>query len=194
MSVKPIIVVSGLPRTGTSMMMKMLEAGGIEVITDSVRKADRDNPKGYYELERVKTIKHDAGWLDGAEGKAFKMVTKLLPYLPAKHQYQIILMERSLPEVLASQKKMLARLNKPMPKADDATMVRYYRNHIEKIKTWLSSKRNIDYISIVYNKIIDNPKGSIDELCEFLQANAHCGKMLDVIDEKLYRNKIAESR
>ena len=89
-----VTIVSGLPRSGTSMMMKMLEAGGIELLIDRVRVADADNPKGYYEFERVKQIETDQAWLPEAQGKAVKMISALLRHLPADCRYRIIFMER----------------------------------------------------------------------------------------------------
>src|SRR5437660_7651564 len=105
-----IIIVSGLPRSGTSLMMQMLENGGVPVVTDNIRTADTDNPKGYYEFEQVKKIKQDASWLPGTRGKVFKMVSQLLYDLPAGELYRIIFMDRDIDEVLASQEKMLERL------------------------------------------------------------------------------------
>src|SRR5438445_13894335 len=110
MNFAEIIIVSGLPRSGTSVMMQMLENGGVEVLTDNLRTADTDNPRGYYELEPVKRIKRDASWLPQTRGKAFKMVSQLLYDLPPGESYRIIFMERDLDEVLASQEKMLRRL------------------------------------------------------------------------------------
>src|SRR5580692_4579151 len=95
-----IIIVSGLPRSGTSVMMQMLDHGGVEVVTDHVRTADTDNPKGYYELEKVKKVKADATWLPATRGKAFKMVSQLLYDLPPGEKYCILFMERNLEEVL----------------------------------------------------------------------------------------------
>src|ERR1700686_1129847 len=105
-----IIVVSGLPRSGTSLMMQMLDNGGLEVVTDNIRTPDTDNPRGYYEFEQVKKIKQDASWLSGTRGKGFKMVSQLLYELPPTEKYRVIFMERDLDEVLDSQEKMLQRL------------------------------------------------------------------------------------
>src|SRR5216684_2403419 len=107
-----IIVVSGLPRSGTSLMMQMLAAGGIEIVTDAVRTADCDNPRGYLEFERVKKIKHDRSWLPEARDKAFKMVSQLLYDLPPSEHYRIVFMERDMDETLRSQEKMLERLGR----------------------------------------------------------------------------------
>ena len=107
---QPIVIVSGLPRSGTSMMMKMLEAGGIPLLTDSIRQADEDNPKGYYEFERAKKLPDgDTAWLKEARGKAVKIIAALLMELPQGYTYQVLFMHRNIQEVLASQSKMLAR-------------------------------------------------------------------------------------
>src|SRR5262245_12295550 len=104
-----ITIVSGLPRSGTSMMMSMLEAGGLGALTDGIRAADEDNPKGYYEFERVKKIKQDTAWLADAKGRVVKMISQLLLDLPAAYQYRIIFMRRNIDEILASQKQMMVR-------------------------------------------------------------------------------------
>src|SRR5438045_2458230 len=95
-----IIIVSGLPRSGTSLMMQMLENGGVDVVTDNVRTADADNPRGYYEFEPVKKIKQDTSWLPATRGKAFKMVSQLLYHLPPSERYRVLFMERDLDEML----------------------------------------------------------------------------------------------
>src|SRR5271166_2837043 len=122
-----IIVVSGLPRSGTSLMMQMLDRGGIETVTDAIRVPDTDNPKGYYEFELVKQIKHNATWLPGTQGKAFKMVSQLLYDLPETQSYRIIFMERDFDEMLDSQEKMLQRLGRPAAPRDE--IKRAYKQH-----------------------------------------------------------------
>src|SRR5579864_3170002 len=126
-----IIIVSGLPRSGTSLMMQMLDCGGIAVVTDNIRTADTDNPRGYYEYEQVKKIKEDNSWLPQTRGKAFKMVSQLLYELPATERYRIIFMQRDLDEMLLSQEKMLKRLNRPAAAPGD--MKRFYELHLEKL-------------------------------------------------------------
>src|SRR5512136_2813877 len=108
---EPVVVVSGLPRSGTSMLMKMLEAGGLTLVTDGQRTADEDNPKGYYEVERVKDLANetDRAWLNAARGKGIKVISYLLKSLPADLNYKVLFIRRDLDEILASQKKMLAR-------------------------------------------------------------------------------------
>src|SRR5436190_8775031 len=107
-----IIVVSGLPRSGTSLMMQLLDAGGVEVVTDNLRSADADNPRGYYEFEKVKQVKRDASWLPGVRGKAVKMVSQLLLDLPPTERYRVVFMERDFEEMLDSQERMLRRLGR----------------------------------------------------------------------------------
>ena len=130
-----IIVVSGLPRSGTSLMMQLLAAGGIPIVTDNIRAADADNPRGYCEFERVKTIKTDASWLPEIHGKAVKMVSQLLYDLPTTERYKIIFMERDLDEVLASQEKMLTRLGRPA--APREPMRHAFTLHLTKLARWL---------------------------------------------------------
>ena len=117
---KFVTVVSGLPRSGTSMMMKMIEAGGIAPLTDKIRRADDDNPKGYFEFERVKKMPDgDTAWVEDAQGKAVKVIAALLEYLPQEYTYKVLFMRRSMDEILASQKQMLIRSEKPTDEISD---------------------------------------------------------------------------
>ena len=138
---KFVTIVSGLPRTGTSMMMRMLDAGGMEALSDNIRQADIDNPNGYYEFERVKKIKEDASWLSNTVGKVFKMVSMLLFELPPSFQYKIIFMERDLDEMMASQDRMLARLGKASSDTDPDKMKALYSKHLTDIKAWFGASR-----------------------------------------------------
>src|ERR671934_2987374 len=104
-----IVIVSGLPRSGTSLMMQMLHAGGMPLLIDEQRPPDTDNPNGYWEYEPVKRLQQDNSWMHKAEGKAVKVVSALLQYLPPQHIYKIIFMQRPMQEVLASQAVMLER-------------------------------------------------------------------------------------
>src|SRR5215813_5059662 len=136
-----ILVVSGLPRSGTSLMMQMLAGGGLEVVTDHVRAADTDNPRGYYEFERVKKIKQDASWLPQMRGKAFKMVSQLLYDLPPSERYRIIFMERDFDEMLLSQEKMLKRLNQKVAPREE--IKRAFKLHLDKLHAWLKQQPNM---------------------------------------------------
>lgn len=187
---EPIVIVSGLPRSGTSMMMKMLEAGGLEVLTDHQRTADENNPKGYYEFERVKKLKDgDTGWVADARGKVVKVITALLEYLPAAESYRIILMRREMDEILASQRRMLERDGKHENGVDDQTMAELYEKHLQKVLTWLDTQENIRTLEVSYNDVIANPGDNIEKLNRFLDGRLDDSKMSAVVDKKLYRER-----
>jgi hypothetical protein len=182
-----IIVVSGLPRSGTSLMMQMLESGGIEVVTDEVRSADEDNPRGYYELEKVKSVRADASWLPGVRGQAMKMVSQLLYDLPPSERYRVIFMERDLEEVLTSQEKMLQRLGRPA--APRAEMTRSYQLHLERLHQWLAQQPNIELLRVSYNDLIEQPERQANRVCAFLGGKANAAGMARTVDRSLYRNR-----
>ncbi|MBI5694447.1 MAG: sulfotransferase domain-containing protein [Nitrospirae bacterium] len=182
-------IVSGLPRTGTSMMMKMLEAGGIPVLADNIREADEDNLGGYYELEKVKEIKDDTAWLDGARGKVFKMVSMLLYDLPADREYAVVFMERDLSEVLASQRKMLERMGKPVSDEDDSKTRALYEKHLAEIKEWLRNQGNFSVLFLKYNDVINDPSGAAAMLDGFLGRGLDVDRMAAVANPELYRNR-----
>ena len=184
---KRIIIVSGLPRSGTSLMMQMLDNGGVPVVTDHIRRADQDNPRGYYEYERVKRIKEDVSWLPESRGKAFKMVSQLLYELPASERYGIIFMERDLDEMLISQEKMLARLNKPS--APRAALERAFREHLRKVRGWLAGQANIEVLSVSYNNLVERPEEEAERVSAFLGGNADKESMSKTVDPLLYRNR-----
>src|SRR5205823_6071981 len=172
MNLEAIIIVSGLPRSGTSLMMQMLESGGVEVMKDNARTADTDNPRGYYEFEQVKQIKHDASWLPGTRGKAFKMVSQLLYDLPSTERYRILFMERDLDEMLLSQEKMLQRLNRPAAPREKIRQA--YTLHLERLHEWLRQQRHIEILHVRYNDLVEGPEKEAERVREFLgsQVNA----------------------
>ena len=184
-----IIVVSGLPRSGTSLMMQMLDAGGVEVVTDHVRAADADNPRGYYEFEPVKKIKQDASWLPAARGKAFKMVSQLLYDPPPSETYRILFMERDLDEVLPSQEKMLARLGRAA--APRAEMRRAYALHLEWLHAWLARQANMAVLRIRYDDLVARPAEQAAQAGAFLGGTVDVRGMVRSVDPALYRNRKA---
>jgi RNase adaptor protein for sRNA GlmZ degradation len=182
-----IIVVSGLPRSGTSLMMQMLENGGVAVVTDNIRTADTDNPRGYYEFEKVKRLKQNASWLPETRGKAFKMVSQLLYDLPGSERYRIIFMERDTDEMLRSQDKMLQRLNRPA--APHEEMKRYYAVHLERLHAWLGQQPHIDVVRVNYNDLIERPEANTERIREFLNGKVNAEAMAKTVDPSLYRNR-----
>ncbi len=184
----PITIVSGLPRSGTSMMMRMLEAGGVSILTDGEREADIDNPRGYYELEKVKQVKTDASWLPQAQGKAFKMVSMLLLDLPAGYRYKILFMKRRLEEILASEQKMLERLGKTRD-VDDATMAAMFTKHLSHVKGWLDEQPHMEWLEMDFNAMLTDPKPWLDRLPTFLEHELDLARMAQVVEPTLYRNR-----
>ncbi len=183
-----ITIVSGLPRSGTSMMMKMLEAGGMEAVVDHIRKPDEDNPAGYYEFEKVKKIKEDTSWLERIKGRAVKMISMLLYDLPSNNYYKIIFMKRNMQEILASQRTMLNRRGVKDKKSDE-DMERFFNKHLNDIHKWIKDQPNIDVLYVDYNDTIKDPLKSVQRVNEFLGNTLDAGKMATAIDKLLYRNR-----
>jgi hypothetical protein len=185
-----IVVVSGLPRSGTSMMMKMLEAGGIPPLTDEIREADRDNPRGYYEFERVKQMdKGDLAWLPKARGKAVKVIAALLKHLPAEYQYQVIFMQRDLVETLRSQQKMLDRRGQPGDTVPDEEMAQLFAKHLDQVTRWLRDQPNFHVLFVSYNEVMAAPQEQAERINRFLGGRLALEPMVDVIDPQLYRQR-----
>lgn len=187
---QPITVVSGLPRSGTSMAMKMLEAGGVGLFVDSVRRADEDNPRGYFEHERVKQLdkEKDKGWLGEARGKAVKVISFLLPHLPPEHRYRVIFMNRDLDEVVASQNKMLLRRDEELSQ-DDGEMKRLFSGHLKRVRTWLSRQRHVEVLEVHYSQVVASPLQQAERIGRFLDLPLQFSKMAEVVDPDLYRNR-----
>ncbi len=183
-----IIIVSGLPRSGTSMMMQILEKGGLEIMTDNIRKADRDNPRGYYEFEKVKEVDKDTSWLADCRGKVVKMVSMLLFDLPDNRKYRVVFLERDMDEILASQKKMLERLKKEDGATDEEIRTGYMK-HLTKIRNWLKERKNFNVLYVSYNDIIKEPQSHITELNKFFNNKLNIDEMLKVVDNSLYRQR-----
>jgi hypothetical protein len=183
-------VVSGLPRSGTSMMMKILSEGGLEPMTDNERTADEDNPKGYYELERVKKLQEgDSLWLENARGKAVKIISVLLEHLPPTHTYRLIFMDRHMHEILASQKQMLFRRGEPVDRVSDEMLADLYRKHLKRIDLWLATQPNITTLHISYNEILANPQPNLERINQFLGGRLDLERMARVVDHALYRQR-----
>lgn len=185
----PVIVVSGLPRSGTSMLMKMLEAGGVDLLVDQARKPDVDNPKGYFEDERVKSLKTNASWIEDAEGKALKIVSTLLYYLPITWQYRIIFMQRDMRQVIASQNKMLRRLGQDQSGSDDRILEMKFNAHIERVKNWIKIQKNMRCLYVDYSNAIKNPMSNAVRIKEFLGTRLDVDAMASIVDPNLYRNR-----
>jgi LPS sulfotransferase NodH len=184
-----VTIVSGLPRSGTSMMMKMLEAGGMAVLTDNVRTADEDNPKGYYEFERVKKIETDTAWLPEARGKVVKMISALVRHLPGDHRYRVIFMRRNIDEVLASQRQMLARRGKPTDAVSDQKMAESFAKHVGQVEAWIAAQPNVEVLYVSYNDMVEDPAPHAARIVAFLGGPLDTEKMTSVVTGDLYRQR-----
>jgi len=173
------------------MMMSALAAGGMQLLTDGERQADENNPKGYYEYERVKQLpKGDIGWLKLARGKAVKVISGLLEYLPDHYIYRIILMERDMDEILESQKRMLGRkgIESRQPVSEDE-LRRSYQAHLGVVRAWLADQVNIKTLWVSYNQAMANPYEVFHGIADFLEGRVDPRAMTTVVDPRLYREK-----
>src|SRR5215216_6973575 len=185
---QPVIIVSGLPRSGTSMMMRMLAEGGLPILTDELRRADDDNPNGYFELEVVRQLKEgNFTWLKEANGKVVKVISALLEYLPKEYQYKVIFMERDPRETLVSQKKMLDHRGQ-ISKLSDDEMEQQFHKHLAAMKPWLVRQPNMDVLYVNYNALMAEPIFLCEKVTEFLGLPLNEAQMLEVPDPRLYRN------
>ncbi|MCZ6699324.1 MAG: sulfotransferase family protein [Planctomycetota bacterium] len=184
-----VTIVSGLPRSGTSMMMGMLEAGGISPLTDGIRAADEDNPKGYYEFERAKKIKEDTAWLDDAKGKVVKVISQLLLSLPESHRYKIVFMQREMGEILASQRQMLIRRGTDSRDVSDEQMGPMLAKHVEQVMGWIEKHDNVECLPVNYNDVLKEAGPNIDRINQFLGGDLDTAAMTAVVDRSLYRQR-----
>lgn len=185
-----LVLVSGLPRSGTSLMMQMLRAGGMELMTDSKRRADEDNPEGYWEWEEIRKLQKDPGILRKAEGKVVKIISALLPHLPPKHRYKIVFMRRPETEVVRSQWKMLENLGQN-PKSEDGHLVETQANHVRQILARLKSSGRAEVLEVDYPSLVSDPVAWTEKLHSFLgDATLDSPeRMPNVVKPELYRQR-----
>lgn len=179
-----ITVVSGLPRSGTSLMMQMLEAGGIPALTDNRREPDIHNPRGYFEYEAVKRIAQDASWMEAARGKAVKVIYRLVPHLPPDLFYRVVFMDRNLAEVFASQRDMLRARSHAAVEQQEDRMIEAFTAELKQTRAWLSAQPNIDTLSIRYADIVADPVRCATQLSRFLDG-LDVSAMAAVVDPRL---------
>ena len=186
-----VIIVSGLPRSGTSMLMGMIAAGGIETVVDDIREADDDNPNGYHELEQVKGLDKggDTSWLDDARGKCLKVISFLLQHLPFTHHYKIVFVRRNLQEVLASQRTMLDRRGESGGDASDEVMAKMFAAHLENAERHLAARPNCEVLYVDHRATLDTPRVVATQVSRFLGDRLDVEKMTAVVDQQLYRNR-----
>jgi hypothetical protein len=187
---EPVVIVSGLPRSGTSMVMRMLQAGGLPICTDHERCADEDNPQGYFEHERVKDLEKepDKSWIRQCRGKALKVISHLVTALPDENFYRIILARRDLQEVVASQNIMLARRGQPNPVAD-AEAVELYRKHLLHVAMHIDGRPNMELLTIQHREALQDPLRCAQCIQRFVGRRLDTAAMARAVDARLYRNR-----
>ena len=188
-----ITIVSGLPRSGTSLMMQMLSAGGMPILTDGERTPDADNPRGYCEWEPAKLLPKNPDLIAEAEGKVVKVISQLLFALPSSHQYRVLFMRRPLQEVVASQAEMIRRRSQSAPAVPAAQMMAALQGHLNQLKSWLNNKPNISVLDVHHHDLLGDTKRVCTSVKEFLSADLDVDAMVDQLEPALYRQRISAS-
>ena len=184
----PVYVVSGLPRSGTSMLMRMLEAGGLAVLADGARAADRDNPRGYYELDAIKGTAFDASWVRAAGGKAVKVISYLLRYLPADLEYRVLFLRRELDQVVRSQRTMLERLGQPVGETDGEAR-RLLAEHLVDVEAWLETAAHVRRLGVSHARVLSDPRGESERIARFLGRELDLDAMARAVEPALWRQR-----
>ena len=184
-----IVVVSGLPRSGTSLLMQMLGAGGAALLTDENRLPDEDNPKGYLEYEPIKNLRINKEWLSLSKGKVVKIIHALLPDLPSNYQYKIIFINRNLEEVVASQTKMLQRTGRVGANMPADKLTALFNAERARILKWVGVQKNMELLECDYREIVEDAFFNAQRIATFLELELDINLMAQGVDTKLYRNK-----
>jgi len=181
-----IVIVSGLPRSGTSLIMQMLNKGGVEVLTDSKREADISNPKGYFEYNPVMSIHKDNSWLKLAQNKSVKVVAPLLKFLDPKYRYKVIFMKRDLTEIIKSQQKMIGKDPETLP----TRLFEAYKKQLSLVDVWKNKEPGVELIYIDYKEALNNTSEIIKKVTSFIDVSMDAKQMEACVDKSLYRNKV----
>lgn len=170
-------------------MMQLLEAGGADILSDGQRQPDASNPRGYYEYELVKSLARDSAWMGRACGKAVKIVSPLLAYLPPDHTYRVIFMQRDVNEIVRSQVRMRSRLAADAPQPDCEALAAEYTAHLSQVRLWLSRQSHIETLYVAYSELIHSPAPVIDRVNRLVGGGLDVRAMPQVIDPALYRER-----
>ncbi|GLB48592.1 alkaline phosphatase family protein [Neptunitalea lumnitzerae] len=180
-----IVVVSGLPRSGTSMMMQVLSNGGLTPMTDDLRKADTSNPKGYFEYKPVMNLHNDNSWLGEAQNKVVKIVAPLLKFINRKYRYKVIFMNRDIHEVVQSQQKMIGKDPGTLP----VKLLNAFTKQLNDIAFWKNNEPGVELLYVNYTDMLKNPDKEIENICKFIGSDLDKKAMKNSIDTSLYRNR-----
>lgn len=187
-----VTIVSGLPRSGTSLMMQMLQAGGMKLLTDERRAADQNNPRGYFEYEAVKRSSTDVSWLELAGGRAVKVIHLLLRHLPADRQYRVIFMVRDMQEVIASQRAMLKAGGRTGARIPDDKLAGVFEQQLVEVRQWLAERRDFGGLYVNYRDVLANPSAAAQNISRFLGGRLDVSAMASVVDLALYHQRRSE--
>lgn len=186
-AVSPVIIVSGLPRSGTSLMMQLLAAAGIPLLTDQIRSPDENNPRGYFEYQPVKWLMRDNTWLSNASGKGVKVITHLIPYLPPETELDVLLMERPIAEVIQSQAQMLQRLQQPLP-GNPEQLRQVFQQQQQSLVTYLRQRPKTRLLQVSYNQLVAGNADEFAGIIRFLGIPPSLEpKLRACVDKSLYR-------
>ena len=185
-----ITIVSGLPRSGTSLMMQMMVAGGMTALSDGERKADADNPRGYLEWERIKQLPKEPGLISEAEGKVVKVISQLILALPDGPEYRIVFMQRPMAEVLKSQEEMLKRRGSYNSEGSAAAMGKVFERHLVEVDKWLAARGNAKVLRVQYHRLLQEPPALAEEVAAFVGVALDVRAMVRQVDATLYRNRM----
>ena len=184
-----ITIVSGLPRSGTSLMMQMLEKGGMDILTDHVRKADAHNEKGYYEYEKVKSIRKENAWMKEADGKAVKIITQLLPYISPDYEYTVLYIIRPMEEILRSQKCMREHLPDAGKSVAREVLEQSYSRQVQRVQHWMENHPKIRTLYVYYPELMNHPLEKAEEIRSFLGVGLDTEAMASAVDVGLWHQK-----
>ncbi len=175
------------------MVLQMLEAGGVDVLSDGERQSDDDNPRGYYELEAVKKTKDDPSWLERTPGKAVKLISQLLYDLPEGTSCRVIFLRRQMGEILASQRKMLERKGEAGgSEADDGMMARIFESHLGEVLEWVREREGLELMEVWYGDVLQETERVAGEMAVFLERELNVEAMTKVVDGDLHRNRVGK--
>jgi len=177
------VVVSGLPRSGTSLMMQMLAAGGLPPLSDGVRAPDAGNPRGYLEWEPAKALARDPNAIAAARGHAVKVISALLPALPREHRYRVVFMERDAGEIEASQRALLAGAEPDGVGADALA------RHVARVRAWLAAQPGFATCPVAFRHAVERPLETAARVRDFLSLELDVAKMAAAADASLYRQR-----
>jgi hypothetical protein len=186
-----VTIVSGLPRSGTSLMMQMLQAGGMKLLTDERRAADQNNPRGYFEYETVKRSGADVSWLELAGGRVVKVIHLLLRHLPPDRQYRVIFMLRDVQEVIASQRAMLKASGRSGARIPDDKLSAVFEQQLVEVRQWLAEQPNFRVLYVNYRDVLSDPSAAAQTIALFPGGRLDVSAMAGVVDQTLYRQRRA---